>query len=290
MLSTTTPKPVTCNCNLCQQLTQANTARWKALLAEFFGTALLVAGGLTVVIVMFGAGSPIAELLPNLKVRQAITGFLFGSIGATIAISFLGRISGAHINPAVTLVFWLFHKIDPRTATGYIIAQLAGGIVGALPLLLWGEMGRSVSFGATLPGESYSTISALAGEIVTTFAMVSLLILFVAFRSIRSYTPMLFPIIYCIMVPLEAAISGTSTNPARSLGPATISGEWHSWWIYWVGPLTGALLASIACSLLARKITSAKLYHFDGTSDKMFRADDGRERLAASAAKIDNQL
>src|SRR5205809_367323 len=150
---------------------------------------------------MFGTGSPIADVLPNVKVRQALTGFLFGSIGATIAISFLGRISGAHINPAVTLVFWLFHKIDPRTAMGYIIAQLAGGIVGALPLLIWGEMGQSVSYGATLPGESYSTISALAGEVVTTFTMVSLLILFIAFRSIRPWTPALFPIKYCIMVP-----------------------------------------------------------------------------------------
>ena len=73
------------------------------------------------------------------------------------------------------------------------------------------------------------------------------------------------------MVPLEAEISGTSTNPARSLGPSVISGVWHSWWIYWVGPVIGAYLASLACSLLAKKITSAKLYYFDSDSDKIFR-------------------
>ena len=69
------------------------------------------------------------------------------------------------------------------------------------------------------------------------------------------------------MVPLEAAISGTSTNPARSLGPAVISGQWEGWWIYLIGPLAGAFLASLACSLLAKKITIAKLYHFDGDSE-----------------------
>ena len=71
------------------------------------------------------------------------------------------------------------------------------------------------------------------------------------------------------MVPLEAAISGTSTNPARSFGPAVISGQWDGWWIYLIGPLTGALLASLACSLLAKRITIAKLYHFDGESEGM---------------------
>lgn len=102
---------------------------------------------------------------------------------------------------------------------------------------------------------------------MTTFALVMGLILFIAFRKIRSFTPYMIPILYAIMVPLEADISGTSTNPARSLGPAIISGQWESWWIYLIGPLIGALLASVAGSLLAKRITIAKLYHFDGESE-----------------------
>jgi aquaporin Z len=128
-----------------------------------------------------------------------------------------------------------------------------------------------MSFGVTVPGAGYSTIAALGGEIVTTFIMVSLLILFLAFRSTRAYTPAVFPILYAIMVPLEAVISGTSTNPARSFGPAVISGVWDSWWIYWAGPLIGALLASVACSVLAKRITQAKLYHFDADEDVLAR-------------------
>ena len=241
--------------------------RSKFFYSEFSGTALLLLGGLSLVIFMFGSGSPMADLIPNVKSRQIITGFLFGSIGASIALSPIGKLSGAHINPAVTMVFWLFRKIEGRLAITYVLAQLTGAIVGCIPLLIWGQMGRSVEFGATFPGEGYSMQTALLGEIITTFTMVSLLVIFIGFRSIRQFTPFMFPFLYAIMVPLEAAISGTSTNPARSLGPAVVSGQWDGFWIYLIGPLAGALLASLACSLLAKRITIAKLYHFDGDSE-----------------------
>jgi aquaporin Z len=254
------------------EVNDVNNARFlkyrsKFFISEFFGTALLVLGGLSAVIFMFGSGSPMAQLIPSVKIRQLITGFLFGTTGASIALSPIGKISGAHINPAVTMVFWLFRKIKGRLAITYILAQLTGAIVGCIPLLLWGQMGRSVEFGATVPGAGYTVQAALTGEIVTTFTMVSLLVIFIGFRQIRKFTPFIFPLLYGIMVPLEAALSGTSTNPARSLGPAIISGEWDGWWIYLMGPLTGALLASLACSLLAKRISIAKLYHFDSDSD-----------------------
>jgi len=228
---------------------------------------LLLMAGLSVVIFMFGSGSPMAQFIPSVKVRQVIAGFLFGTTGASIALSPIGKMSGAHINPAVTMVFWLFRKIEGRLAITYILAQLTGAIVGCLPLLFWGHMGRSVDFGATVPGAGYLMNTALFGEIITTFTMVSLLVIFIGFRRIRKFTPFIFPILYAILVPLEAAISGTSTNPARTIGPAIISGQWNGWWIYWIGPLTGALLASLAGSLLAKRITIAKLYHFDSESE-----------------------
>jgi aquaporin Z len=241
--------------------------RSKFFVSEFFGTALLLLAGLSIVIFIFGTGSPMEKLIPAVKVRQAITGFLFGSIGASIALSPIGKVSGAHINPAVTMVFWLFRKIKGRLAVTYILAQLTGAIIGSTPLLLWGRMGRSLNFGGTFPGDSYTVQAALLGEVITTFTMVSLLVIFIGFRRIRQFTPYMFPILYGIMVPLEADISGISTNPARSLGPAVISGQWAGWWIYWIGPLTGAFLASLVCSLLAKRITIAKLYHFDSESE-----------------------
>jgi aquaporin Z len=241
--------------------------RSKFFASEFFGTALLLMAGLSIVIFMFGTGSPMALLIPAVKVRQAITGFLFGSIGASIALSPIGKVSGAHINPAVTMVFWLFRKIEGRLAITYVLAQLTGAIIGCLPLLIWGQMGRSIHYGGTFPGEGYSIQTVLLGEVITTFTMVTLLVLFIGFRQIRQFTPYMFPVLYAIMVPLEADISGISTNPARSLGPAVLSGQWTGWWIYWIGPLAGALMASLACSLLAKRITIAKLYHFDSESE-----------------------
>ena len=244
---------------------------WQIFRAEFIGTGLLLLIGLSLVILMFGSGSPVIKEIPDIGVRRIITGFLFGSTGALIAISPLGKASGAHINPVVTMAFLLFRKIDLQTAFSYISGQFAGAVAGCLPLLAWGEMGRSISFGATMPGAGYTLLHVLLGEIITTFTMVSLLALFLGYRNLRPYTPAIFPILYSIMSYFEGGLSGTSTNPARSLGPAVFSGYWDHWWIYWIGPVTGAFLASVAMSFFAKRITEAKLYHFDSESDLLLR-------------------
>jgi aquaporin Z len=241
------------------------------LASELIGTALLVLVGLSLVILMFGTGTPMARLIPSEGLRRLITGFLFGTTGALIALSPVGMQSGAHINPVVTLAFRLMGKIDLRTTLGYVIAQLSGAILGALPLLAWGSMGGSVAFGATLPGPGYAIQTVLLGEVITTFTMVTLLAVFLGIRKIRPFTPAIFPPLYAIMVWAEAPISGTSTNPARSLGPAIVSGQWEGWWIYWVGPLIGGFAACLACSFLAKRITVAKLYYFDSNRDRLFR-------------------
>jgi aquaporin Z len=244
---------------------------WQMLLYELIGTALLLLVGLSLVILIFGEGSAIERLLPGESLRRSLSGFLFGCVGAMIALSPVGKQSGAHVNPIVTMGFWLMGKLEPRVAIGYFLAQLAGASLGASPLLFWGPMGRSVSFGATLPGKGYAMTTVLIGEVVTTFALITALCLFLAFHRLRSFTPAMIPFLYAIMVPLEASISGTSTNPARSLGPAIISGEWHGWWIYWVGPLVGGLLAIMVCNSLAKRIEVAKLYYFESGPIGTFR-------------------
>lgn len=243
----------------------------RLFLSELIGTALLCLIGLSLVILMFGSGTPMARLIPSEGLRRLVTGFLFGTTGASIALSPVGKVSGAHINPAVTLGFRLMGKLDLRTTLVYVAAQLVGAVVGSLPLLFWGAMGRSVTFGATFPGPGTSLSTALLGEVVTTFTMVALLAVFLGFRHLRPCTPAIFPPLYAIMVWAESPISGTSTNPARSLGPAIVSGEWQGWWIYWVGPLAGMLLAVLACSALAKRIEVAKLYYFDSDRDRLFR-------------------
>jgi len=248
---------------------------WRLFWAEFVGTGTLLLGGLSLVIFMFGEGNPFAQIVPSVDLRRVINGFLFGSIGASIALSKIGKESGAHVNPVVTMAFWLVGRLDKRDAVAYVLGQLAGAAVGCLPLLAWGAMGRSISFGATTPGKGYSTSAAVVGEVVTTFGLVAGLCFFLAFRSLRRFTPLMIPFLYAFMVPLEASISGTSTNPARSFGPAIISGVWNGWWVYWVGPIIGSFVALVACMRLAKRIEVAKLYHFEtdysGAMHKMSR-------------------
>lgn len=255
-------------------------APWPHFLAEFLGTAVLVGAGLSVVIVDFGTGSPILDAVPEAGARRAITGFLFGTVGALVAVSPLGRISGAHINPVVTLAFWRQGRMTARNAAGYALAQLAGAVLGALPLLAWGRVGASVDFGATVPGAGYGKAAALLGEVATTFALVVGLLFFVSRRSIRKFTPLLFPFLYCAMVWLEAPVSGTSTNPARSLGPAVVSGQWQAWWIYWVGPAAGALLG-VSIHRLGwlglSEVEVAKLFHFEEDRYGIFRRKRPRD-------------
>ena len=244
---------------------------WQHYVAELVGTALLLLVGLSLVIFMFGSGSPMARLVPSAAWRRLITGFLFGCTGASIALSPVGKESGAHINPMVTLGFLLFRKLDGATALGYVAAQLTGACLGCLPLLAWGQMGRSVAFGATLPGDGYSLGTVVAGEAATTFGLIIGLCIFLGVRPLRRFTPALMPPLYAVMVWAEAPISGTSTNPARSLGPAVVSGQWHGWWIYWLGPLIGTLLAVLVGSILSHRIEVAKLYHFEHDRHGVFR-------------------
>ena len=251
---------------------------WLLFGAEFLGTALLVAVGLSIVILAFGQGSPLVQVIPEAGWRRLFTGFLFGTTGALIALSPLGRESGAHINPVVTLAFWLLGRLRGRHAMGYVLAQLSGAVLGGLPLLFWGAWGRSVAFGATLPGAAYGAGWALLGETGATFTLIVSLFCLLRHRRLRPYTPALFPLLYAVLVFLEAPLSGTSTNPARSLGPAVVSGVWRDWWLYWLGPLLGTFLGvAVFRTKKLRRLTVevAKLYHFEHDRYNVFYPPGG---------------
>ncbi len=247
---------------------------WTLYLSELIGTAVLVAIGVSIVILFFGAGSPMIHVVPDAGVRRLLTGFLFGATGGLIAVSSIGKVSGAHINPIVTLAFCAERAMTWRVAFGYILAQVCGGVIGALSLRVWGPMGASIHFGATLPGPGYGAAGALAGEAATTFALILGIFVFIGHPRLRPFTPLLFPFLYAVMVYLEAPVSGTSTNPARSIGPALVSGVWRDGWVYWIGPLLGSLFAVAVHELTWLRhleVEIAKLYHFGHDPLGMFR-------------------
>ena len=218
---------------------------YKLFLFEAIGTAVLLFCGLNIVIFNWGEGSVVARLIPSEFIRTILTGFLFGCVGCLIALSIVGRISGAHINPAVSIAFWLRGKMATSTMIGYITAQMIGAVIGCLPLLLiWGKQGSSIQYGNTLPANDITIGRAFLSEVLATGCLIFYLYIFIGRKKLRNYTPFGIPILYSILNIFFAALSGDSTNPARSFGPAMITGNFSYYWLYWGGPIVGVLLVT----------------------------------------------
>jgi len=219
--------------------------RWHPRLyaAEFLGTALLVSIGLSIVIALWAPNAPLASLPIAQVAKRLITGTLFGSVGAAIAFSPIGRVSGAHINPAITFAFWIEGRIRWRDALGYGIAQMTGGVAGTLLLLAWGRTASADHFAASLPASDTNLFLPLAGEFIATFLLVALIFIMAGHEATKRFTPLVNPPLFAMLNWLEAPLSGASTNPARSFGPELVSADWTGWWIYVAGPLLGAAAA-----------------------------------------------
>ena len=245
--------------------------------SEFIGTAFLVAFGLSLVIAFWGTGAPLSHWPLHPAWRRLLNGFLFGSIGAVIAFSPIGRISGAHINPAVTFAFLLAGRLKWRDAVWYVVAQSLGAAAGAAMLLFWGQTGESDLWGASVPQQSLPIIWAVAGEVLCTFLLVALIFSFAARPATQRFTPLINPPLFAVLSWLEAPLSGASANPARSFGPDLISSHWAGWWVYWVGPAIGAALAvgAYRTRLLGHiHLHQARLFHFGHSGGVTLRGTD----------------
>ena len=233
--------------------------------SELAGTALLVFLGLSIVILMWGQDAPLASLPISPDARRLVTGFLFGTVGAAIAFSPIGRMSGAHINPAMTFAFWLEGKVRWRDASFYVLAQLIGAAFGSFALLVWGDVGASDTWGASVPQHGVPFWLPIAGEVMCTFLLVLLIFVFAAHKITQPFTPLVNPPLFALLTWLEAPLSGASANPARSFGPEVVSRLWEGWWIYWLGPCLGAALAVLLLRndlLKHLRPVEARLCHF----------------------------
>jgi aquaporin Z len=250
---------------------------FKLFASEAIGMALLLFFGISIVIFNWGEGSVVAKWIPSPTIRTILTGFLFGSVGCLIALSPVGKVSGAHINPAVSLAFWLRGKMNTVTMIGYIISQMVGAILGCLPLLLWGQQGRSIQYGITQPGEA-GVGFAFVCEVFATACLILYLYIFIGTKYLRNYTPYGIPLLYSFLNPFVAAYSGDSTNPARSFGPAVITGNFNYYWLYWAAPVTGVLLitAYFRWLRLVRhyRIESARISYFESKTPESLKTGE----------------
>jgi aquaporin Z len=157
-------------------------------------------------------------------------------------ILFMGAVSGAHLNPAVSVAFALRGDFPWKRVPAYIVAQFLGAVLATL--LLWALIGKQGSAGLTLPGPGISATTAMLWELVLTTGLVSV-ILGTASGAQQIGTIAAFGVAsYIALAGLWGApVSGASMNPARSLGPALVLGDWTAWWAYLVGPVAGAGVA-----------------------------------------------
>jgi aquaporin Z len=205
---------------------------WRRLFAELFGTFLLVLAGAGAVVVgalSHGAiGRSAAVAAPGLMVLAIIL--------------FMVAVSGAHLNPAVTLAFSLRGDFPWRRLPGYVLVQLAGATLACL--FLWALYGKHGALGATEPGAGIADWQALLTELVLTLGLVST-ILGTASRAQNVGALSAVAVGgYIILAGLwSSPVSGASMNPARSFGPDLALGRFDHLWLYWVGPAVGAVIA-----------------------------------------------
>ena len=212
--------------------------------AEAIATyALVFFGPLSIIlsVVAFGDGLSIESIIMISLGHGAVIGLM---------VYAFGHISGAHINPAVTIPMMITKKISVQDGIGYIIFQLIGAIVAALSLkAILPELGAKVNFG-TQGGPSEllnsSIMAGIAVEIILTFFLVTVIFLTAVHKKAPagihgiSIGGMVF-LLHLVGVPL----TGASMNPARTFGPAVVSGFWELHWLYWLAPIVGGIIAGV---------------------------------------------
>lgn len=228
---------------------------------ELLGTALLVLVGLSAVCLDFGPHSPFSAL--GTSSRLLLTGVLFAGTGSLLAVSPLGRRSGAHLNPVVTMAFWTQGKVHPHDLAGYVAAQLLGSVLGTAALSgAWGSEARAVNLGTTAPGAGVTHLQAILLEAVMTATLVLTILLMTSSRRTARWTPLVLWPVIAVLVWQGAPYTGTSLNPARSLGPALLAPRATPYWLYVVGPgLGGAVALALFALFRHSHVVTAKLFH-----------------------------
>ena len=221
--------------------------------AEFLGTLWLVFGGC-------GSAVIAAAVSPNVGIGLLGVSLAFGLTVLTMAYA-IGHISGAHLNPAVTIGLWTGKRIPASDLLPYIVAQVLGGIAGAglLYLIASGRTGFSVTtgfaangYGANSPG-GYTLLACAIAETLLTFMFLMIILGATDKRAPKGLAPLAIGFALTLIHLISIPVTNTSVNPARSTGPAIFVGGLaiRQLWLFWVAPIVGAALAGLAYQFFA---------------------------------------
>jgi len=236
---------------------------WRRLFSELFGTFMLV-------LVAAGGGMLHAEASDQVSLAAAVVapGLMVMAI-----ILFMGAVSGAHLNPAVSIAFALRRDFAWRRVPGYIFVQLIGATLACL--FLRAVLGDVGGLGATEPGAGYEALQAMLIEMVLTLGLVSTILGTSSGAQNVGSIGALAVGGYIALAGLWAApISGASMNPARSFGPDLVGGGFANYWPYLAGPLLGALLA-VAFAFVLRGRGGGPTARAAGSGSLTPSTDDG---------------
>jgi aquaporin Z len=192
-----------------------------------------------------------------------LIGVAFGAHAAAVALSQIGRRSGAHLNPAVTLGFALRGHTAGRDVVGYMLAQTAGATLAAgafaLTLHTWA---KTVGWARTAPDPSLPPSAVVAIEAGLTCGLLLTVFLMVSSPRTARWTPAAVTGVLAGLIWAGAPRTGASMNPARTLGPDLVTTTFPVWWAYLVGPVAGAVAAVLVFGLISdRQTLTAKLFH-----------------------------
>lgn len=207
-----------------------------ASFAEFVGTAAIV---------FFAAGAVMVSSALGGIPTPLMAGTCSGIVVMIVVWAF-GGISGAHVNPALTLAFALTNRFPWRLVPAYIAAQMLGSAAGAA--LLFGLLGARASMGANLPSIELgvSALPAFAIEVWLSFLMMLVIEGSILVRApLKDFAAIPIGAVVGIEVMLMGPVAGAAMNPARAFGPYIFDGQWGYYWIYAVGPLVGILVAAL---------------------------------------------
>jgi aquaporin Z len=242
---------------------------WPEYAMEAAGLALFMMSAAVFAIVIEHPDSPLRAAVDDALPRRLLMGVAMGLTAMALIYSPLGARSGAHLNPVTTLTFLRLGRMHPVDAAAYIAAQFAGGLAGiwnAAVLLRPWINAPSIRYVATVPGEMWGIAAAFVAEAVITFVLMTVILHVSNHARWSRLTGVCAGLLVAAYITFEAPISGMSMNPARSLGPALLSGAVGPLWIYFAAPAIGMLSAA---ELFVRTrglgaVFCAKLHHHTG--------------------------
>jgi len=213
---------------------------------ELILTCVLLFGVTTIVTFVVGP-SPISRALPQIHVELVIVGAVVAALLAGLIISRPGRISGGHMNPAISLAMWRFGVFPGAGVVPYVTAQLVGSVLGVLAArAAWGTIVERppVMYAVIQPASGWSVAPLFAAELTGMGVIVFAVGYFLSIPRLAPLVPWLVGILIGLGIALLGTQTGGSLNPARQFGPAVFSGHTARLWVFLIAPMAGAELAA----------------------------------------------